>query len=134
LALHPNIENFPLVKNMSELDSQELFDHEDFLYRLDGDKELMHDIIGVFLEHTPVQASALKQALAQEDLETGANLAHQLKGSCANLSASSTSNRAAKVEKAARAGDLEMARAELAKFSQELARLFEFLTAMGKKH
>jgi HPt (histidine-containing phosphotransfer) domain-containing protein len=133
LALNPIIEIFSLVKDMSELSSQELFDQQDFLYRLDGDEELMHDIIGVFLEHTPVQASALAEALKQGDLETGAKLAHQLKGSCANLSASACSKLAAAVETAGRAGDLETACTQLNKFSQEMTRLFELLGTLGKR-
>jgi HPt (histidine-containing phosphotransfer) domain-containing protein len=56
-----------------------------------------------------------------------------MKGSCANLSASASSKCAAAIEILARAGDLAGSQDELRKFNQELTRLFDLLSGLGKK-
>jgi HPt (histidine-containing phosphotransfer) domain-containing protein len=90
--------------------SSSIFDRSDLLERLDGDEELVQEILAIFLEDTPVQIGILQDALAAGDAKLTERQAHSLKGSAANVGAHQMREAAYAVETAAKSGALESAR------------------------
>ena len=63
------------------------FDEGALRRRLSGDRELMADVIGVFLEDLPLRLAAIKEAVTARNAEALRVAAHALKGAAGNLSA-----------------------------------------------
>lgn len=78
--------------------------------RVDGDDELMREVLAVYLEDTPMVLDSLRQALEAGATESAAKAAHTLKGSSANVAAERLRSQAYALEQKARAGDLAEAR------------------------
>lgn len=79
------------------------FDERELLERLCGDKELCKEILELFCEEFPATLAEMRAALAAEDWERLAHVAHSLKGVSANISAHSLADVAAEMERTARA-------------------------------
>jgi len=75
------------------------------LNRLDGDQELLDDMIKLFIEETPARLRALQEALACNDGATLADAAHAIKGMAGHFCADQLLNDAASLEKRAREGE-----------------------------
>lgn len=86
------------------------------LKHLEGDHELLHELMGLFLTEAQQQLEDLSQHLAQGNVAAIANTAHALKGTTAHFYALSASDAANSLEVAARKGDA----AVLADLSAEL--------------
>jgi PAS domain S-box-containing protein len=81
---------------------KKLWDEELALKHLDGDKELLTDMIGLFLEEMPELLTKLYDVNSQNDLFELANVAHAIKGSVGHFCAYSISEDAARLERGAR--------------------------------
>ena len=79
--------------------------------RVDGDEELMREVLAIYLEDTPTLLDALRQALETKQAEAVSKAAHTLKGSSANIAAERLRSQAYQLEQQARAGDLNRATA-----------------------
>ncbi len=79
--------------------------------RVDGDEELMREVLAIYLEDTPTLLDTLRQALETKQTEAVAKAAHTLKGSSANIAAERLRSQAYQLEQQARAGDLNRAAA-----------------------
>ncbi|MFU8788346.1 MAG: response regulator [Methylobacter sp.] len=80
------------------------WDEATALKRLDGDADLLDEMIALLLETAPVQLSALADALSRQDVLALADSAHAIKGMAGHFCAETTINRAANLEQAARSG------------------------------
>jgi len=67
--------------------SSPVFDYDDFLHRIDGDVELLKEVIEIFLEDTPVLLTNLYAGIKQGDAVAVERAVHTLKGATANISA-----------------------------------------------
>jgi CheY-like chemotaxis protein/HPt (histidine-containing phosphotransfer) domain-containing protein len=63
------------------------FDRADLLRRLDGDDELMHDVIDLYLQDSPRLVDDIGAAIAANDAKAVRATAHRLKGAAGNLAA-----------------------------------------------
>jgi two-component system sensor histidine kinase/response regulator len=63
------------------------FDEAALWTRVDGDQELMAEVVRVFLEDCPARLVAIRQAIERRDSEAIRTAAHALKGAAGNLSA-----------------------------------------------
>jgi CheY-like chemotaxis protein/HPt (histidine-containing phosphotransfer) domain-containing protein len=81
---------------------KKLWDEALALKQLDGDKELLTDMIGLFLEEMPQLLTKLYDVYNQNDLFELANVAHAIKGSVGHFCAYSISEDAARLERDAR--------------------------------
>jgi PAS domain S-box-containing protein len=77
--------------------------------RLGGDLELLHEVIGIFVEDVPGQIERLFRFCSEGDAQALLRQAHTLKGAAANVSAIELSATAYAVEQAARAEDFSTA-------------------------
>jgi len=64
-----------------------VFDYDDFMERMDGDIDLLKEVIEIFLEDSPNLMAALRSAILVRDAEAMEKAAHTLKGAAANISA-----------------------------------------------
>lgn len=68
--------------------------------------EFLREIVGIFLEDTPLRLAELDQSLTTGDLTKFARAAHSIKGSSSNLGAMALRAAAEKLENRARSGGL----------------------------
>ncbi len=87
------------------------FDPAEALERLDGDDELLREVVGLVHDEWLHQSEALENALRQSNAPAVAVAAHSLKGAVSQLSSAGLAAGAAQVERAARSGDLNAAEA-----------------------
>ena len=76
------------------------------LARLDGDRELLMELIDLFLKTCPPLVESMRQALSAGDGVVVARAAHTLAGSASNFDAAEVTARAHQLEALARSGDL----------------------------
>lgn len=79
----------------------------EMLERVEGDEDLLRELLALFQEDLPGSREALQTAIKGGDLGEIERAAHRLKGMLANLSARSAASFAAEIESAARAGNAE---------------------------
>lgn len=77
------------------------------LKRLDGDYDLLIEMMDLFLEEAPVQLSELKSALSESDFLALADAAHAIKGMAGHFCAEKIINLAVKLEHSARNGSVD---------------------------
>jgi CheY-like chemotaxis protein/HPt (histidine-containing phosphotransfer) domain-containing protein len=102
---------------------EEIFDRAEALERTGADLGLLRELAEVFLESSPGQLAAVRDALARRDVQALHRAAHSLKGSSAAIGARETSSAAERLEKMAGAGDLIQAEAACAALELALERL-----------
>jgi CheY-like chemotaxis protein/HPt (histidine-containing phosphotransfer) domain-containing protein len=105
-----------------------VFDEGVLLRLLAGDHAAAAEIVAEFLADAPRQVEALHEALAGADVSLARRQAHTLKGASANVGAEALRAVAARMDRAARAGDLVAARSLEQAVDNELARLTDVLT------
>ena len=110
-----------LVESMNKslgIDNEDVLDNSDSLLlveshldqlRGNGQDDALREIIDLFLEQTHEQISQLNEAVDKNDTETTGNIAHQLKGSSANLGARRLSDAFSRLEQSAKDNDLSQA-------------------------
>jgi len=111
----------------------EIFNRQAFLQRLDGDEELLGELLHIFSEHAQKQLQEMRQALAAGDALRLQGQAHSLKGAAASISAEALKEAAWQVELAGQNRPLEQAVLLLEALSQEFARLQEVLGKEGQR-
>ena len=70
-----------------------------------GREDLLGGLVDLFLDTTGHRLGELRDVVAAGDLLAAAQLAHGLKGSCANMAATGMAATAGRLERAAKAGD-----------------------------
>ena len=89
--------------------STAVFDEEELLKRLMGDRELGRAVIAGFLEDIPQQIDTLKQRLGEGDAPLVSRHAHTIKGAAATIGAQVLREVACTMEQAGKAGELDRA-------------------------
>ncbi len=110
-----------------------VFDIKDALDRVEGDRELLEEIVRIFTGECSSNMNAIRQALSAGDAPLLERLAHTIKGASANLSAAAVSSAALKLEKLAAAGNLADAREWVDKLQHEIGRLLPELASVCQK-
>jgi PAS domain S-box-containing protein len=110
----------------------EILDRSALLDRLGGDAELLAQIVGLSQADCSRLRRELREALDRGDAVGLARTAHSLKGVLANLSASSASAAARRLEEIAREGHLTAAGAALRALDFEVDRALEALAEFAR--
>jgi PAS domain S-box-containing protein len=71
-----------------------VFDENEFIERLMGDRELGVSVVKGFVDDVPSLLDNIGQCIADEDMDEAARLAHSIKGAAANIGAAVLSQRA----------------------------------------
>ena len=111
-------------------DTPPLIDGLALLSRVDGDTELLHELIDLFLQDSPRQLSSLRAALACNDGRALQAAAHSIKGSASNFVAAAVVDAALQIESLARGGNLTDCVPACAALEAEIARLNSALTEL----
>ena len=85
-------------------DSPLSVDWDEFMAMVDGDKDFAHELVQLFIDSGDVALRDISKALGVGDLGAVERAAHSLKGSSANIRATSASTAAGRLEAAAKAG------------------------------
>lgn len=67
--------------------SEDVIDLPDFLDRVQDDKDLLLELLDIYMSDFEVKRNGLKQAVARKNFEEIKSIAHSLKGSSGNISA-----------------------------------------------
>jgi len=104
--------------------SIEAMDVDDFMERVQNDKELFFELIDIFIVDFHKKRKALEEAIHTKDHETLEHVSHFLRGSCGNISAGSLGVIFSKLEIKGKENDLE----DTEKYLPEIDQKFEELT------
>ena len=96
---------------------------------VDGDRELLVDIIDLFLEQIPESLSAIHQAIADGNGQALDRAAHKLKGSLGNFGKKAAYEHALRLEEMGREANLTDAPAAAARLEDEMRHLTQALKA-----
>jgi two-component system sensor histidine kinase/response regulator len=102
-------------------------DRSALLDRVEGDMELLGDIIELFKEDSVLQIAAIRDALDKKQADVVRRAAHTLKGTCGNLGVPEAAATALELEKLAAAGDLSRARESLLVLEEKVQRAGKLL-------
>ena len=86
---------------------RESIDRVLLLERVEGDHELLVEMINLFVEDAPRLLAAMRDALQRNDMPVLERSAHSMKGAAGNLSAQVTTAAALQLETNAKSGDCE---------------------------
>jgi HPt (histidine-containing phosphotransfer) domain-containing protein len=98
-------------------------DEAALLAHVGGDRDLLSELLGIFLDDGPGQLQALRTAVAGTDPAALMSAAHALSGSLKVLGAAAATALAGRLEALGREGRLEGAAALLARLEPELERV-----------
>jgi CheY-like chemotaxis protein len=114
-----------MTKNSQEPDEQ--IDRVALLERVEGDQELLAEMIRLFQEDAPRLLSTMRETLQRGDMAALEMSAHSLKGAVSNLSAKTTAAAALRLENDARNKDAESAKESLMELERTVSRLLPSL-------
>jgi PAS domain S-box-containing protein len=100
-----------------------VFDVGAVLDSLEGDSELLRDIVVIFLAQFPKHMERIREAIANRDPDLLQRASHALKGAAANLLAQGVVQAASKLEEIGRAGTIGGSKKALISLDSELAKL-----------
>ncbi len=95
-------------------------DMNDTMERLGGDKELLDELLQVFMEEAPLKIADLELAMKTADYDLAMKRAHALKGSSAAVGAFLSRDLCFELEKASRAKDLQKMQNDLNNVKTEI--------------
>jgi len=102
---------------------------ESLLARVGGSREMLEEIIGLFLEDSPKLMDSIRQALSAGDGDAAYRGAHTLKGSAGNFDAHVAVALAQRLEARAREGNIDAAKSVFASLEHEMQILETNLTS-----
>jgi CheY-like chemotaxis protein/HPt (histidine-containing phosphotransfer) domain-containing protein len=100
-----------------------VFNREELLDRLGGDRQVLREIVTMCLAECPRLTGNIRTALAAGSPHDVERAAHSLKGTMASIGANESQAAAARLETLARAGDLSSAEKTFAVLEQEMGSL-----------
>jgi len=112
-----NAENAPPEVEPPDTDEKTIsdpcFDNEKFFELMMGDAVLAETLIDIFIANMPGDIDKLKKAMADGDNEQIRQKAHFIKGAAANICALAIRSAAHRIEKTAKNGNIEQAKAAM---------------------
>ena len=117
-----------MMENSQKPDEQ--IDRVSLLERVEGDQELLTEMIHLFQEDAPNLLAAMRDALQRGDMAVLERSAHSLKGAVSNLSAKATVAAALQLEKDAKNKDAESAKKSLVDVERSVTHLLPALAEL----
>lgn len=102
-----------------------IFDKDELLHRVRGDKQFFKEMLELFFDLAPDEIKILKSRLQENDIEQTKKQAHKLKGSFSNIAAHSLRDFAFEIETAAGNDDITEARQVFKKMETEFIRFLQ---------
>jgi CheY-like chemotaxis protein len=117
-----------MTENSREVKEQ--IDRVSLLERVEGDQELLAEMIHLFQEDAPKLLAKMRDALQRGDMALLERSAHSLKGAMGNLSARAAADAASHLEKDAKNKDAKSARESLAEVERAVNYLLPALAEL----
>lgn len=111
----------------------EVIDKDEVMERVDGDIELLMEMIELFITDYPKLMSKIKNAIIQKDSRELERNAHTIKGSVGNFAADSVYGIALSLEIMGRNDDMTDAEEAYAKLEREMERLIQAFDILRKE-
>jgi CheY-like chemotaxis protein len=109
------------------VDAAPAFDSEDVLARVSGDRQLLAELVEMFLEEWPKTLLKLRRGYDERDAQGVERAAHNLRGALGAFGAEAASQTAQSIEALGRAGDLQGVDLQLEQLEQQLRALSQQL-------
>ncbi len=119
------------MENRSAGNDKKTLAVESVLERLGGDKELLGEVVELFLAEVPEILTQLKKSLEAEDWKSAAKLAHTLKGSSSNVGAEKFAHLALILETESKEQDIEGAFRVYRQLNDEYLAVRQFVSDPG---
>jgi CheY-like chemotaxis protein len=100
-----------------------VFDQEAALAHVEGDHELLREVVGLFLVETPELLAAIRESITRGDGQMLELAAHSVKGAVRSFGAHAACEAALELEEMGREGDLTQAEFASAELDREIAHL-----------
>jgi len=110
-----------------------VFDQAALLARVQGDTQLLQELLGLFKDESPRLIGEIRAALSAHDPKALEAAAHTLKGVVGNFAADTAFQTALKLERQARGGELAGAELTLQELELQLERLKTALAHLGSE-
>jgi two-component system sensor histidine kinase/response regulator len=121
----------PALTASASGDAQEsVLDRTELLERMGGDREILAEIVGLFLRGYPKQLAELNEAVARGDAVRIERAAHAFKGEVSNLASARATAAALRLELMGREGNLAGAKEGLADLERAVEQLKAALSAI----
>lgn len=114
----------------SDSNQLSVIDINEVLSRVDGDKELLKDMIDLFIEGCPEMLNSIREAIANGNALELERSAHKLKGSVGNFAAKAAFEAALKLEQIGRSGDISNVNEVYASLMKQMENLMPVLVAL----
>jgi two-component system sensor histidine kinase/response regulator len=124
----PYVRPLPIVRVVPN--APVLWDPVNTLARLDGDEQLLWELVQIFLEESSRQLADLKRAVTEANAELLEKTAHRLRGELSYLGMPTVSQRANELEQMGRDCELDRASEVLAVFETEVSAVAENMRRM----
>ena len=105
----------------------------DLLGRVENDRELLRELIGIFKEDFPSLLQSLQQSIAREDMKNVQDTSHALKGMLSGLSVMQAAATASRLEQLGREGETLGLRDALTLLESQVAQLLPELDAYAEE-
>jgi len=116
---------------MTDTPSREIFGEEDLVKRMMGDVALVRRVIRAFYSDTPVHVKELRQAVGDKNYDEARRLAHNIKGSAANISAFALNQAAMDFENMVKQNNYDQLEAGFSRLENQFAILTSALRESG---
>jgi HPt (histidine-containing phosphotransfer) domain-containing protein len=117
--------------NFQVVDTHCVLDLAGAMQQLDGDAELLQEIVEIFVETGPDQLTALAAAIKVGDADQTALVSHGMKGGASNFCADRLVETARELEALAKTGRLEGAASVLGRLEADFAELAEVASVVN---
>ena len=104
-----------------------VLDRNALINRVEGDMELLSDIIELFKQDSVRQVAAIRDAIGKKQADDVRRAAHTLKGTCGNLGAPEAAATVLELERLAATGDLSRAQDILRALEVQIERAAKLL-------
>lgn len=120
----------PAISSSPSTRQSNILDRDELLERMGGDRELLVEIVDLFLRDCPKQLAELSEAVAGGDAASVRRAAHTLKGLAGNLASADAAEAALRLERMGSEGNLTGAKEQLATLERAIEQLKIALTAL----
>jgi two-component system, sensor histidine kinase and response regulator len=127
LIEQPSSQGLPAGEAAAPAPITKTFDRQALLDRVDGDEQLMDEVIRIFLEDCAQQLTAIRDAVDQKSPDAIRTAAHALKGAAGNLSANGLFEAADLLERIGAESRMDVAAAAWRRLSAEAATVIDAL-------
>ena len=114
--------------------ANEVINETELLERLEGDEELLHDLIDTFLAESGALLGQVLDAVARQDGAALYRTAHQLKGTVSIFGCQEATQSALALETMGREQNLDESQGAAARLEEDIAALERSLVCLKEKH